>query len=69
MKKEKITTTCLQKIFNEHRRIYRDRIKKVLKLNLVKEKSIRKGGNRNNNIKFSRGDNLQAAIVRYTDGC
>ena len=68
MKREKITTTCLQKIFNEHRRIYRDRIKKVLKLNLVKEKSVRKG-NRNNNIKFSRGDNLQAAIVRYTDGC
>ena len=69
MNKNKITPTALQKIFNEHRRTYRDRVRNCMKMSLVREKSVRKGGFNRNNIKFSRGDNLQAAVIRYSDGC
>ena len=59
----------MQKIFNEHRRSYRDRVKKVLNLSMMREKSIKKSSLNRNAPKLSKGDNLQAAIVRYTDGC
>ena len=39
-----------------------------MRVSLVREKSIKKGMNRNN-VKFSKGDNLHATVIRYTDGC
>jgi hypothetical protein len=71
LKRDKITSTTMQKMFGEHRKRYRDRVRAVLKL--PRANSIKKGVKgmadpRNKNGKFSAGDNLFAAIVRYTDG-
>ncbi len=37
LRRDKITHTLMAKIFNERRRQYRDRIKKILKIESVKK--------------------------------
>ena len=65
-RKDKITPIILQKIFNEHRRAYKDRLKKHL--NLITQPRTKPKRFTPKNI-TNKTDNLQAAIVRYTDGC
>ena len=67
MKKEKINQTILQKILNEHRRSYRERVRR--RLHLPREVSIRKGRNSKKQGGVTRVESMHAVVIKYTDGC